>query len=387
MQSNFCKTLTLNKYTVTKTYAAILLIFFSVFGYSQNGIEVIDSILVRSQDSIKQKKASFSGYPYAFYTPETEAAFGGGGIVLFYTKKSENLRPSKIGFGAHYTTNKQYKFSLKPSVYFNSNNLVVNMPLSFGYTLDKFWGVGNSTIDNGNEAYFREDFSIQLEIQVPPLLFFADRSGFILEYKNTSIVDAKNNSFLLDETVKGFSGGNLFGIGINLIWDRRDNIFYPTSGHYQSIKFLVYPEPSDYVFTAFELDVRYYKKLLKNQVLATNLYLKSVGGNAPFYELAALGGQNRMRGYFLGRYRDENYVLMQSEFRQYFSKKFGFVAFAGIGDVNNEISDFSINEIKYSLGGGIRYLFNKKENVNLRMDIAVGKDGNTGIYFGIEEAF
>ncbi|MCE2613258.1 hypothetical protein LVD13_09765 [Flavobacteriaceae bacterium D16] len=46
-----------------------------------------------------------------------------------------------------------------------------------------------------------------------------------------------------------------------------------------------------------------------------------------------------------------------------------------------------MKELKYSFGGGLRYLFNKKENVNLRMDIGIGQDGNTGVYFGIEEAF
>jgi len=342
---------------------------------------------VRNKDTTKVRKVVFSGYPYAFYSPETQAAIGAGGIFLFYTKRNENLRPSKVGFGAHYTTNKQYKFSLNPSVYFNSNNLVVNMPVSFGYTLDKFWGIGNTSSDTGNEEYFREDFKFQLEVQVPPVLFFADRTGFIIDYKNTSIVDVKDNQYLIDESVNGFNGGDIFGLGINLVWDRRDNLFYPTEGHYQYIKFIVYPEPSDFVFSTFELDVRHYKKLLKNQVLATNLYLKSVGSNAPFYELPALGGQNRMRGYFQGRYRDRNYVAFQTEFRQYFTKRLGFVAFAGIGDVGEEITDLSLREIKYSFGGGLRFLFNKKENVNLRMDIGVGKDGNTGIYFGIEEAF
>lgn len=366
----------------------IALIILPFCGYSQDGKGVIDSILVRGKDSTKIKKVTFDGYPYAFYTPETQAAFGGGGIFVFYTKdKTDKLRPSKIGFGVHYTTNKQYKFSLNSSVYFNSNKLVIKMPLSFGYTLDKFWGVGNSTLNTGTEDYFREDFNIQLEVQVPPLLFFSDRSGFILEYKNTVIVDVKENQFLVDEAINGFKGGELFGIGIDLVWDSRDNLFYPTSGHYQYIKFIVYPEPSDYIFTTFELDVRYYKKLLKNQVLATNLYLKSVSSNAPFYELPALGGQQRMRGYFEGRYRDKNYVSLQTEFRQYFSKRLGFVAFAGIGDVSGEITDLNLKQLKYSFGGGLRYLFNKKENVNLRMDIGVGKDGNTGIYFGIEEAF
>ena len=375
-----------------KPFFKIFIIFFSLIwinlSQAQIGENLIDSLLVKQNDSIKIKKVTFNGYPYAFYTPETQAAFGGGGIFLFYTKnKSDELRPSKIGFGAHYTTNKQYKFSLNSSIYFNSNKLVIKMPLSFGYTLDKFWGVGNSTLDTGTEAYFREDFNIQLEVQVPPLLFFADRSGFILEYKNTAIVNVQDNQFLVNEAINGFKGGERYGIGIDLVWDRRDNLFYPTSGHYQYIKFIVYPEPSDYIFTSFELDVRYYKKLLKNQVLATNLYLKSVSSNAPFYELPALGGQQRMRGYFEGRYRDKNYVSLQTEFRQYFWKRLGFVAFAGIGDVGEEITDLNLKQLKYSFGGGLRFLFNKKENVNLRMDIGIGKDGNTGVYFGIEEAF
>jgi len=369
----------------------IFIIFFSIFSinlsHAQVGQNLIDSLLVKQIDSIKTKKVTFNGYPYVFYTPETQAAFGGGGIFLFYTKNTDELRPSKIGFGAHYTTNKQYKFTLNSSIYFNSNNLVIKMPLSFGYTLDKFWGIGNSTLDTGTEGYFREDFNVQLEVQVPPLLFFADRTGFILEYSNTQIVDVKENEFLINQTVEGFKGGELFGIGFNLVWDGRDNIFYPTSGHYQYIKSIIYTDPSDYIFTSIEIDVRYYKKLFKNQVLATNLYFNSVSSNAPFYKLPALGGQNRMRGYFEGRYRDRTYVMLQTEYRQYFSKRFGFVAFAGLGDVGSEITSLKFKEFKYSFGGGLRYLFNKKENVNLRVDIGIGKDGNTGIYFGIEEAF
>ena len=146
------------------------------------------------------------------------------------------------------------------------------MPLSFGYTLDKFWGEGNTSIETGTEEYFRQDFNFQLEVQVPPMLFFADRTGFILEFGNTEIVDTQENVFLNDELVIGFDGGKLFGVGFDLIWDRRDNIFYPTKGHYQFIKFIVYPEPSDFVFTSVEIDVRYYKKLFKGQILATNKF-------------------------------------------------------------------------------------------------------------------
>lgn len=365
-----------------------MLITLPILGYSQDGKQVIDSIVVRSKDSANAKKMSFNGYPYVFYTPETQAAIGGGGIFIFYTKNNiAGLKPSKIGFGAFYTTNKQYKFTVNPNIYFNSNKLVIQMPMSFGHTVDKFWGIGNETVETGTEGYLREDYSAQLEVQVPPMLFFSDRSALILDYKHTNIVDVEENQFLIDKSVTGYQGGDIFGIGLGLVWDRRDNLFYPTSGHYQRFKFIAYTEPSDYTYTTFELDVRYYKKLFKKSILASNLYVKTVSGNVPFYELPALGGPHQMRGYYQGRYTDKNYVTLQTEIRQYFYKRWGCVAFAGLGDVSDEITSLNIKQLKYSFGGGLRYLFNKKQHVNLRMDIGIGNDGTTGIYFGIEEAF
>ena len=43
--------------------------------------------------------------------------------------------------------------------------------------------------------------------------------------------------------------------------------------------------------------------------------------------------------------------------------------------------------MKYSYGLGLRFLFNKQQKINLRMDIGFGSDGSRGIYFGIQEAF
>jgi hypothetical protein len=49
--------------------------------------------------------------------------------------------------------------------------------------------------------------------------------------------------------------------------------------------------------------------------------------------------------------------------------------------------EYSLNQIKYSFGAGLRFRFNQKEKVNLRMDIGMGPHKNMGVYFGIEEAF
>jgi hypothetical protein len=136
-----------------------------------------------------------------------------------------------------------------------------------------------------------------------------------------------------------------------------------------------------------ELDVRGYKAFAPDHVLAMNVFVQSATGNTPFYQLPALGGSKRMRGFFSGRYRDNFYAMLQVEYRQYIWKRLGMVAFAGMGNVSSSILNYKFNTMKYSGGIGFRYLFNKKQKVNLRMDMGFGSDGNHGIYFGIQEAF
>ena len=79
--------------------------------------------------------------------------------------------------------------------------------------------------------------------------------------------------------------------------------------------------------------------------------------------------------------------MLQAEYRQYFYRKWGVVAFAGAGNVSNTILEYDISSMKYSYGLGLRFLFNEKQKINLRMDIGFGSDGSRGIYFGIQEAF
>jgi hypothetical protein len=134
------------------------------------------------------------------------------------------------------------------------------------------------------------------------------------------------------------------------------------------------------------VDLRQYVSLKPQQILALQMYVQWVGGNPPFYEFPALGGQRIMRGYYQGRYRDEVLAAAQAEYRGHIGGRFGFVAFAAVGDVGSKLTDVQIRELKTSLGGGLRVLFNKAENVNLRVDAGFGR-GTTGIYFGLEEAF
>lgn len=367
--------------------------------FSDNAIDnisddVIESIYREEPDVVSnsdtattKKKASFNGYPYAFYTPESQFAVGAGGIFIFYGGKEKDLRPSKIGFGGYYSSNKQYKISISPNFYFFDNRLYLEFPTSYGYFINKFWGVGDETDNYADASYSTTTFSSTITVQVPPRVFAADRTGLIFDIDYTEITDKMDNTLLQNDSLSGNNGGLLLGLGTDLVWDSRDNLFFPNSGGYQYFKIVVYPGMSDFTFTNLELDVRAYRSFKPDHVFAFNFYVQSVFGDTPFYKLPALGGQKRMRGYFNGRYRDNFYGMAQMEYRQYVWKRLGFAVFGGAGNVSDNILNYRFDNLKYSYGGGLRILFNKKQKVNLRVDMGFGNDGNRGIYFGIQEAF
>ena len=152
-------------------------------------------------DSTLDRKLSLNAYPYAYYTPETKLVFGGGGILIFYTSEHKEMLPSKVTLGAWYSTNKQYKITLDPIFYFNKNNLYISFPISFGHFVDKFWGIGNNTPETDNEQYTMDVISLSLGVQLPPLWFAADRSGIIVDYDKTDIVDKQSNEILKEDAV------------------------------------------------------------------------------------------------------------------------------------------------------------------------------------------
>lgn len=337
-------------------------------------------------DSTAKRKLELDAYPYAYYTPETELAIGAGGIMVFYTADDTIISPSKIVLGGYYSTKKQYKITLDPTFYFFENTLYARMPLSFGYFVDKYFGIGPNSPDEGDENYISQVYTGTLYVQIPSFWFASDRTGLVLDFNYTEMVDKESNPELINNLVIGSNGGSSAGIGVEAVWDSRDNLFFPGNGKYASLKFISYPL-GNFNFYSVEFDTRYYTSLSKNNILAGQSFFSAGGGDVPFYYLPALGGQNRMRGYYYGRYRDNVYFTIQLEYRHFFSELFGFVLFAGTGAVASSPDKFRVDEFQFSYGTGLRYLFNKEQKVNVRVDFGISRNGSTGIYFGIEEAF
>lgn len=94
-----------------------------------------------------------------------------------------------------------------------------------------------------------------------------------------------------------------------------------------------------------------------------------------------------MRGYYQGRYRDNNMAVIQAEYRIPLFWRFGAVAFGDIGNVAPAPGQLNFTDLKYSYGGGLRVAMNKAEKLNLRGDFGINAKGTGGFYLQLGEAF
>ncbi len=334
-------------------------------------------------------KPSINAYPYVFYTPETKFAFGAGGVFTFYSKKDSLLKPSNVTFSGFYSTIKTYELSLVSNLFFVQNKIASTIDVGYGHKIDRFFGIGNDTPDLNAEAeYILDNVGGIIDFQIPATVVISNRAGLVLEYRDYTVVDRRDNPYLQTDTLSGISGGTVSGAGLVWIWDTRDHIFFPNDGGMSQVKVIFYTKDmgSDFTYSFLEANIRRYWSFAPNHVLATQIFLQTTGGNVPFFKLPALGGSKTMRGYFEGRYRDNNYFTWQVEYRQYFWWRFGLVAFAGMGDVVNDLTRLTLRQLKTSYGAGLRFLFNKEQKINVRVDYGLGHNTD-GIYFGIQEVF
>jgi len=93
---------------------------------------------------------------------------------------------------------------------------------------------------------------------------------------------------------------------------------------------------------------------------------------------------NRMRGYYSGRYIDNNIASAQIELRQHIFRRLGCAAWLGAGSVFPTIKEFDVAKILPNYGLGLR--FEIKHNMNARVDFGFGKE-TCGFVFGSSAAF
>lgn len=180
---------------------------------------------------------------------------------------------------------------------------------------------------------------------------------------------------------------NLFGFGLASEYDTRDNQFMPLKGFNGKLLTMTFLESlgstSNYTNINFEYN-KYFPQGERNTILL-RAYGQAAVGDVPFTGQNIVG-RDDLRGYSNGKYRANQVYSIQSEYRHWFAKRWGYVAFGGVATAIDDASDLSFDNLLPAVGGGIRFLAIPSSKISVGMDLAVGKD-DWGLYFRIGEAF
>jgi hypothetical protein len=364
----------------------------SVFAQAQQNASR-DSPQDHSSQSAKEpKKKGRRGSIVAAPIPLSSPAIGSGVVLaggyIFPLQKSDTVsQPSTVGAAVLITDNGSRALGLGGEFYAKGDTYHVTTLYFRGNINYDFYGTGTVSGDSGNKLplkqtgeLFLADFLYRLrwKFSVGPR-FMSGNSNITLRSEDESGVTPPSDVGLQTK---------LTALGFHVNRDTRPNRFYPERGTWFDFTSMFFSDAlgSKYSFESYRITFNYYHGFGSRQVLAYNLYSCATAGGAPFYGECIYGTNNELRGYVAGRYIDSNMLATQAEYRLELPWRFGMVVFGGVGEVAPSLGEFQSDHLLPAGGGGLRFKISKKYNLNVRLDLAQGKDGHT-FSMGIGEAF
>jgi hypothetical protein len=347
------------------TFVLLLLTFFSA----------------SAQDSLKNRAIKILPVPTIGYTPETKTYIGAVALFTLNFYKDATTRTSNAKIELNYTWNRQLIVETQWNYFFRKERWFSRGIIHFSKYPDLYYGIGADTSEEA-ELKFESNRSI---IDMDGLKHIG-RSIFLgagiryLSYSDLSFYENANPFPELNDNTT---------LGIKLIFlkDSRNNILNASDGRY--LELINSHNSSDDYYSQVSLDFREYVSFGKksNHVLAGRFYTSFVFGKPAFYDYSLMGGDRFVRGYFYGRFRDHNLTTAQLEYRLKLFWRFGMAAFGGMSMVYDDFAGLNSDTFKPNGGLGLRFLVDKSENTNLRLDYAVGANGQDGFYITFGESF
>lgn len=344
---------------------------------------IVDYFGEANRDRTFEKKIDFTFIGGPSYSKETQFSLAVMASGLYRIDRTDSLTPpSDISAFVTGSTTGFYKIGLDGNTLLRRNRHRIIYSLSFYSQPTKYWGIGyRAGAENERSSFLdtRYEVSVKYLRQTVGSLF----AGVELDFHHI-----RGRKFGRIDYIEGENPvTTATGIGLLVEYDSRDVIGNPYRGIYVGVKASWRPKPLsslDRSLWRVEATVSGYQPLWKGSVLACELYGDFNSPHTPWSLKAKLGGSQRMRGYYLGRYNDNDLLTLQVELRQRIWRRIGCVVWGGAGNVFPSIDRFRWDRTLPNYGAGLRWEFKKR--VNIRVDYGFGRK-TSGILFNLNEAF
>lgn len=345
------------------------------------------SLVKGNQDKTFEKKADISFALAPYYSQESSFGIGGQLSALYRLDRKDSLmQPSDLTLMGGGSINGTYSVGLQGHINWTRGHRM-NYILEFQSQSRDFWGIDYNCCASNPATkvrFNRINVSADHEMRFAGHWFWG--VAVRMKYGAIKELDFEHEEYIQGQDTKGFFSG----LGLSVVYDTRDFILNPKKGMMFMLRHIYYPKQlgtNDYAIGYTTAQFNFYHPLWKDAIMAYDLFAETniTDGKLPWQMRELIcNDDRRMRGYYAGSYMDNNQVCVQAEIRQHIYKRFGCVAWGGLGTFFNTFESFNVRQYLPNYGVGLR--FEMKKNTNLRMDLGFGR-GTSGIIFNFGEAF
>lgn len=351
-----------------------------------------------TEEASKESQQRWGGLPAYSYRAETGHQFGG--LLVYYLPQAEGTsKPSDITSAILLSTKNQFRAVSSSSIFWNKDTKHYVGTLDFQVWPNQFYGIGEEpqfkTIEDfeGNEEngilHHTNLFTFDNLYEFSPdgLFWIGFENQFTYEQINWTKQGLLEQEGL--NTMTGYNGGILSGLGVQLALDARDNINSAHKGYFAAWNSTAYGKylGSDFNFHEHRLDLRYYLPLPGERTIALRTRQWVQFGEVPFHNLARTNGTNELRGVPIGTYQDKQLSSYQLEYRGTpLPWRLGYRIFTDIAQVRSNFNQWSKARYQKTYGLGVRWALNPEQKFNVRIELPI-VDGALSPVIEIKEAF
>lgn len=350
---------------------------------------------VFSNEKDTTRNASFMPIPVLGYSQEIGFEFGFGSIYSFYIDKADKSnRSSNFFVAGSYSTKQTYNVTLKGDAWTKQNKTHLIGEIKFRNMPFNFYGIGNNTLASDEDKIVQK--SIRINFDAEKEVAKNTYTGLSVGYENYKLTDkVADGIFATANNIYDKQGSGVLFVGVSQSYDTRNSNNYPSKGFFGRISYQYAPDVfggESFTGSKIRVNLRNFWPISAKLILgAQAMYNSTQGSKTPFYLLPQLGNDELMRGYYNGRFRDENLFATQAELRYRFIERLGLVAFVGAGKVFAN-RHTNLKDLKPNYGFGGRYFFDPAKGLSIRLDYGVGEKRpnekrQSGMYISLAEAF
>ena len=329
-----------------------------------------------------EKGRSLMALPVAGYSTDT-GFVGGAAAIKSYNR--DRIRISTIKTAAIYTANKQFTSVFEIDHYFPANRDRVLLNMNYVKYPTYYYGLGNDSSNDDPEKYTPEFFDMEFFYERSLKNAFKFKTGFF--FHKEALVEFESDGNFIGSDAPWKRGRLDAGPEFSFIRDSRDNINATQSGSLVQVRYrgLMFQDEGG-SSNKLTMEARKFYNPHPDIVIGFMALNDNVRGDTPHYLYPTLGGQDRLRGYEENRFQDRSRILFQQDIRFTLWGPIGGCFFAATGRVAPDVESLFSGTWHSAAGCGIRWYYNREDNLPIRIDIARGSDAN-GVYFGFGEAF